>query len=237
VSLVLSFLAATAICAAVHTGALAVVGWRLGATVEEVSLFFSPVLIRFRYRGVDYRVGAIPMGGSVRFKGDRDEPKGPEEILFAADMEPPGFHELHPLRRVAIAAAGCAALVVVGALCLGPWASVRSLGRGFVQLIPFAPWAPAWVPGGRQLAARFLALIRDGPFRIALGVLAAKMAAINLLPLPPLNGGAIILTLVGWRKRLPEKAEIAATYVGLLALLILVGYWVVQLAGAPRRMP
>jgi membrane-associated protease RseP (regulator of RpoE activity) len=72
---------------------------------------------------------------------------------------------------------------------------------------------------------------------MALGVLAVKMAAANLLPLPPLNGGAIILTLLGWRKRLPEKAEIAATYVGLLASMILAGYWVVQFAVAPRQMP
>jgi membrane-associated protease RseP (regulator of RpoE activity) len=232
VSLALRFLAAMAICAGVHTGAMALVGWRVGATVEEVSLFFGPAVIRFRYRGVSYRVGAIPLGGYVRFKGDRDKPKSADEILFAADMEPPGFWDLHPLARVAIVASGCASLVVVGALCLGPWASVRSLGRGFVQLTPFAPWTPAWVTGGRVLAGRFVSLLRDGPFRVALGVLAVKMAAMNLLPIPSLNGGAILTYLVWWRKEPPENVLIAATNVGLCLSLIVMGYWLIQLARA-----
>jgi len=233
----LLFFAAVSLCVVVHTGAMALVGWRVGATVEEVSFFFGWILIRFRYRGVSYRVGVIPMGGSVRFKGDRDKPKSTEEILFAADMEPPGFCDLHPLKRVVIAASGCAALLTMAALCLGLWASVRSLGRGFVQLIPFAPWTPAWVPEGKELAGHFVSLFRHGPFRVALGVLAVKLTAFNLLPLPPLNGGMIVTYLLGWRKELPENAEIAVTYVGLVVSLILLGYWTLQFAAIFLQLP
>lgn len=111
-SVALLFLAAQAICVAIHTGTMALVGWRLGATVEEVSFFASPGITQFRYRGVKYRIGIIPMGGSVRFKGDRDKPKSSEEVLFAADLGPPGFSDLHPIKRVAIVAAGCVGLVV-----------------------------------------------------------------------------------------------------------------------------
>jgi membrane-associated protease RseP (regulator of RpoE activity) len=226
----LLFLAAIFLASVAHVGAMALVGWRVGATVEEVSLFFGPELIRIRYRGVSYRIGAIPAGGYVRFKGDRAKLKSAEEILLAADMEPPGFSDLHPLKRVVIVASGCAAQLVLAALCLGPLAAVHSLGRGFVQLIPFAPWTPPWVPEGKELANRFVSLFRHGPFRVALGVLAAKLAAANLLPLPPLNGGVIIMQLLGWRKGLPEKVEFAATYMGLLVALILYGYWILQFA-------
>jgi membrane-associated protease RseP (regulator of RpoE activity) len=236
-SVALLILAAHAICVAVHISTMAVVGWRLGATVKEVSLFFSPVVIRFRYRGVNYQLGILPLGGSVRFKDDQDKPKGSEELLFAADMEVPGLSDLHPLKRAAIPAAGCAALIVLGALCLGPWASVRSLGRGFLQLMPAAPWTPAWVPGGRALANRFVSLFRGGPFRVALGVLAAKQAAFNLLPLPPLNGGVIVISLAGWKKRLPEMAEIMANYVGIFFAILLTGYWIIRLAEALRLVP
>jgi hypothetical protein len=105
-------------------------------------------------------------------------------------------------------------------------------GPGFAQLTPFAPWTPAWVPGGKVLAGRFVSLFRNGPFRVALGVLAVKMAAMNLLPILPLNGGAIITYLVWWRKEPPENVSNAATYVGLCVSLIVMGYWLIQLAGA-----
>ena len=214
---------------------MALMGWLLGATVEEVSLFFGPNIIKFRYRGVNYRIGMIPMGGSVRFKGEQDKPKRTEEIRFAADMDTPGFTDLHPLKRVAIAAAGCVALVVLGAICMGTGASIRSLGRGFFQAIPFAPWTPAWVPGGRELADRFVALLLKRPFRVALGVLAVKVTAFNLLPLPTLNGGAIVTYLAFWRKRPPERFSTAFTFVGILVSLTLMGYRIIQLAGVLRR--
>jgi membrane-associated protease RseP (regulator of RpoE activity) len=223
------FVAAIWLCVLVHVGVMALVGWQVGVTVEEVSFFFGPTLFRLRYRGVSYRVGAIPMGGFVKFKGERGNNTDPEQILFAADMEPPGFRDLHPLKQSLISASGCVALLALAALCLGPWAAVRSLSRGFVQLIPFAPWTPAWVPGGRELVGRLMALFQQGPFRVALGVMAAKLAAFNLLPLPPSNGGMILASMLGWKRGLPENVVVAMTYVGLCVLLTLYLYWIVQI--------
>jgi membrane-associated protease RseP (regulator of RpoE activity) len=217
------------LCVFVHVGVMALVGWRIGVTVEEVSFFFGPTLLQFRYRGVSYRVGAIPMGGFVKFKGERANNNDPEQILFAADMEPPGFGDLHPLKQILVAASGCVALLALAALCLGPWAAVRSLGRGFVQLTPFAPWTPTWVPGGKELVGRFMALLQQAPFRVALGVLAAKFAAANLLPLPPLNGGMILTSMLDWNRGLPESVVAAMTYVGLSVVLTLFLYWIVQI--------
>jgi membrane-associated protease RseP (regulator of RpoE activity) len=228
-TLALFFVAYTLVIAT-HVGAMALTGWRLGATVEEVSLFCSPVLIRLQHRGVQFKLGLIPCGGYVRFKGDREQPKDMDEILFAADMEPPGFNDLHPIKRAAIHASGCVALIAVAACCLGPLASVRSLGRGFVQFMPFAPWTPAWVPSGKVLAGRLVALIREGPFLLLLGVLAAKLAAANLLPLPTLNGGMITLCLLGGKRGLPEKVVTAATYVGLCMVLPAMLYWILCIA-------
>jgi membrane-associated protease RseP (regulator of RpoE activity) len=228
-SWVILLLAAEIPCVFLHVGTMALVGWLLGATVEEVSWFFGPPYFRFRICRVSFRIGVIPFGGYAKFKGDQDPPKSRDEVVFAADMEPPGFNDLHPLRRAAIAASGCLALLFLAALCLGRWPSVRSLSRGFVQLVTFAPWTPAWVPGGRKLAGRFLSLFRTGPYRIALGVLAAKQAAVNLYPVPPLNGGMIINTLLEWRRRLPEKFEDAANFVGIFGFLFLPIYWTFQL--------
>jgi hypothetical protein len=147
-------------------------------------------------------------------------------------MDSPGLNDLHPLERAFIAGSGCLTLIVLSALCLGPVAAIRSLGHGFVQLIPFAPWTPAWVPPGNELVGRFLALLRSGSFRVALGVLAARLAALNLLPLPPLNGGTIVLILLGWKKGPPAKLQDFANQLGMWFGLFLLGYWVFMTLGA-----
>jgi membrane-associated protease RseP (regulator of RpoE activity) len=216
-------------CVALHVSTMAFVGWLLGATLEEVSFGFGPACFQSRIGRVQFRFGLIPLGGYARFNGDQEPAKSQEEILFAADMEPLGFNDLHPLRRVAVVASGCLALVVLAAFCLGPSHSVRSVARGFAQLVPFAPWTPSWVPEGRELASRCIALFRIGPYRIALGVLAAKIAAANLLPLPSFNGGAIILTLLQWRRGLPEKIVDGVTTLGTLCALCLMIYWSFQI--------
>jgi hypothetical protein len=71
--------------------------------------------------------------------------------------------------------------------------------------------------------------LRIGPFRIALGVLAAKMAAANLLPFPACNGGVIILTLLQWRGGLPEKIVDRMTTLGALCAVCLMIYWAFQI--------
>jgi membrane-associated protease RseP (regulator of RpoE activity) len=227
--MIVLLLAALIPCFVLHVSTMALVGWILGATVEEVSFGFGPPCFQYPVGRVQFRFGLIPLGGYVRFKGDQEPAKSTEEILFAADMEPPGFNDLHPLRRAAIAASGCLALVVLAALCLRPWQSVRSVARGFAQLVPFAPWTPSWVPEGRELASRFCSLFRTGPYRTALGVLAAKVAAANLLPFPPLNGGVIILTLLQWTRRFPEKVVDGVTTLGVLCACCLTIYWSFQI--------
>ena len=229
-TLALLFLAACGICGALHVSTMALVGWLAGATVEEVSIWTGATVIRFRYRGVMYRLGVLPLGGHARFKDrvDGEKSGNMDEILFAPGKAGPAFSDLHPLKRIVITASGCAALIALGAFCLGPIPSVRSLGRGFLQLIPFAPWTPSWVPGGKELASRCVSLFQQGPFRVALGVMAGKSAAANLLPVPPLNGGMIVMFLVGWRKGLPDKVSKTVWYIGLTIILILMGYWVVQ---------
>jgi membrane-associated protease RseP (regulator of RpoE activity) len=61
-------------------------------------------------------------------------------------------------------------------------------------------------------------------------VLAVRFAALNLLPISPLNGGMIVTTFVGWKKGLPDSALTAVTYMGLCMSLILIGYWILQFA-------
>jgi membrane-associated protease RseP (regulator of RpoE activity) len=230
--LIITIVAASLPCVFLHVGSMALSGLLLGATLEEVSWFWGPPYIRFRIGRVNCRFGLIPFGGYAKFRGDQTPRKFAEEVMFAADMEPPGFYDLHPLRRAAIMASGCLALVILAVICLGVRSAVLSLARGFVQTVPFAPWTPDWVPTGRELAGRVISLFQSGPFRIVLGVLAAKLAAFNLLPVPPLNGGHIVMTFIDWAKRLPEKVTEPISFVGVLLALCVMVYWATRFAAA-----
>jgi membrane-associated protease RseP (regulator of RpoE activity) len=59
----------------------------------------------------------------------------------------------------------------------------------------------------------------------SIGVLLLWVGAFNLLPVPGLNGFQFLLALGRWAsgRALPEKARIAMTYVGLLAILVFSG--------------
>jgi regulator of sigma E protease len=59
-----------------------------------------------------------------------------------------------------------------------------------------------------------------------LGMLSINLAVINFLPIPPLDGGQMVL-LAGEKLRgkpLPEKAVLAVTMAGAAMLLLLIGF-------------
>jgi hypothetical protein len=73
--------------------------------------------------------------------------------------------------------------------------------------------------GDAQALMRRAALgLQAAPFAVVLGVVAAKAAALNLLPLPALNGGAALAVLgrrLGVARLWPERATVALFFVWL----------------------
>jgi len=56
------------------------------------------------------------------------------------------------------------------------------------------------------------------------------MAALNLLPLLPLDGGQILWNLAQWRTRFSDRIAFGVTYVSLPAILILSCGWLYAIA-------
>lgn len=164
--LALQFLAAIALLAALHTAVTALLGRCLGMVLREVSFGFGPTLLS---AGV-CRLRVLPLGGSVVFDDFDSQPRA---------------------TRVLLPLAGIAALAAV-ALALHPGSAAGSLAHGFAQVVTggLAPLSTAQrlIDG----AARFGAL----GFAPLLGMLAAKCAALNLLPLTSMGGGQALLALV-----------------------------------------
>ena len=100
------------------------------------------------------------------------------------------------------------------------WYGFREVVRG--GLAPVVTGAP--------LARSLFKLIRVSSSSTSLGTIAAKMAAFNLVPLLPLDGGQILWNLAQWRTRFSDRIGVGATFVGMIAVLILYAGWLYAFA-------
>ncbi len=193
----------------------ALAGKTLGAEIEEICLFGGPTIARIHVGGIPCVVKLVPLlGGHVKFRTKQ------------IDEFSKGFDDLHRLRRVMIVAAGTAAVAVVALTCLGPIDGMRSIWHGFREVVR-GGLHPLSI--GTSLVRSLLKLIQARPYTTGLGIVAAKMAAFNLLPLLPLDGGQILWTLAAWRARFFERIYLGAAYVGYVATLILTCGWLLAI--------
>lgn len=183
--MLLKFVAALALLTCIPLLAMAAFGRACGITVRQVSLGFGPRVLSF---GI-FQLHAVPLNGSVRFKDTREEG---EPFDKPADYFDDAFNHKSRMVQVLLPLAGVAALAAV-AIVLRGQAAIPSLTHGFAQVLTGAldPLST-----GRQLVDGVAAFARLHAFPSLLGMLAAKMAAVNLLPLPFMNGGHALLTLV-----------------------------------------
>ena len=174
--LLLSILA----CVAIHLLTIAATAHVVGVRVRAVSLGMGPVLARFGR----FQLRAVPLGGHVTLLDSRVEPV-PKEAM------PQAFDGRSTAEQVAIALSGCAALVAVAWGLL--WtAGLEAVGAGVVQILrgALSPFGQ-----GQGLVADVVHFARAAPATVVFGCTAAKLAALNLLPLPALNGGAALASV------------------------------------------
>jgi membrane-associated protease RseP (regulator of RpoE activity) len=212
----LIFLAIT-VSTLVHTLCMAMVGWVLGAKIEVVSLFSGPRLLGAKIAGVDFRISSLPIGGYVKFYGDTTE----SDVIAAGKA----FKDLHPVKRIFIAASGPLALLLFAANLIGLGHVARPFISGFAQffsgaLMPFNQ--------GQYLLHR-LSEIATTSVPLFLALMAVKMAAFNLLPLPVLNGGYVILEIVRLVFTIPEKIVERLNQVGFLIVIAVMCGWIVAI--------
>jgi len=157
---------------ATHLLGYALTGSLLGFRVKSFNLFYGKALHTFPLREFPIRLGWIPTGGSVEF----------DESFSSARFFP----------KMMVSFAGPLALILMSAACLRYDRAGAALFSGFAQLFQGALFP---LSTGRTLVADYFRH-HGGSVPEAYGVLAAKLAAFNLLPIPPLNGGQIILASI-----------------------------------------
>ncbi|MBP5437417.1 MAG: site-2 protease family protein [Treponema sp.] len=77
-----------------------------GVKVEAFSIGMGPVLLHRGYKGTDYRISLIPLGGYCAMKGENDWRTALEENKSVIEGEKDSFYGIHPLKRLLIAFAG-----------------------------------------------------------------------------------------------------------------------------------
>ena len=184
-----------------------------GVAVREVSYGCGPRLLSIGR----VRIRLLPLGGAVLMKDTRNEDVPPFESGDA-------FDTLSLPVRLAIALSGCAGLLGL-ALLVGASENIDAFIAGFQQFFAgaFSPMNEA-----PQLLSTGLAFAQTQPFVSVCALVAAKMAALNLLPFPALNGGqavGMLLRGLGFRPRWAERFVSPL----LVVLLLLAASWLLAM--------
>ncbi len=191
----------------------------VGVPVAAFSVGIGPTVARRTMGGVEYRLGALPLGGYVMADLDSerdylDLPVG-RRVVFA--LGGPAMNVFVAFVLYVAAALASDPAGFPGALVAAWGATVHALEgavRGFAVavtephrlsgLVGAVSAGATWVEQGMARGFAFAALI------------SANLAIFNLLPLPPLDGGRIVLCLL-------EKVHRSA---GRLHVPLAVGGWV-----------
>lgn len=177
----LALIVAVLLCLFLHLTVLALVGAWLGIHLREVSYGFGPVIASWGR----VQLKLFPFGGAARFKDTR------VEDLESWERE--GTFDGQPLRvQLAVILSGSLFLLGVG-FAVMPSEAFSAFKDGFEQIVggALSPLTRA-----QNLLARASQAISQLSFVSLIALVAVKTAAFNLLPLPSLNGGALVALIV-----------------------------------------
>lgn len=207
----LQLLAAWILLVVAHVSAMALAGVAFGVDLREVSYGFGKQLFS---RG-KLKIKAVPLGGYAKFGDTRETEADPPADPATA------FNHKPAVIRAIIALAGCALLVLLAALVLAG-SSVSEVIAGFRQIVVGAL-------GPKSTAQEYIhalyAISTTHGFPALLAVLATKVAAFNLLPLPTMNGGQALLAFVPTDRNVHPAWEQRLASIGIFLMLALGGSW------------
>lgn len=197
-----------------------------GIPVAALSLGFGPVLMRKRFRGTEYRFSAIPFGG----------------YLLAEAADPDDFLRISPLRRILLSLGGPAANLLTAI----PLFAILNALRGKADLysmsiLPFVQAASFLSKMVSSLAGIFthsseltgiVGIVSSGSAFTSSAAAALTFAALislnlalfNLLPVPALDGGKIVLALFELITPRARSLHLPLAAAGWLLIILLMAY-------------
>jgi membrane-associated protease RseP (regulator of RpoE activity) len=181
--------------------------WLGGVKIEAIAIFYGKPVFTFKTRFGPVLIGYIPAGGYVRI--DMDE-----------------FPKKSRIIRCLVNLAGSAAIFITSLITLGflhTTASFLSTYSQFAGII-FSP-----LSYGKGLIGAYLANAQITPIA-GYGILAAKSAALNLLPLPALPGGRLLIEMTEKRddsrlaKLLANVGSLVSVGIVIVIVVVIINY-------------
>jgi regulator of sigma E protease len=120
----------------------------VGMRVERFSLFFGPLLLKFKRGETEYGVGPIPLGGYVKITGMNPNEEIPEEVRHRAYYNQPVW------KRIVVIGAGplvniVIAFAIIWALLLSDGQATNQVTKQVAQVEKSTPAAAVLRPGDR----------------------------------------------------------------------------------------
>ena len=206
---VLTIVCALMILVPLFLGSIAATSLLISLPIEELSIFHGPTLYEHRFPSFVLRINSIPLGGNVK-------------------SYPNVYERSHISKKLLLCLPGCLCLFLVAAICLGAEASMYSIVEGIRQI---AIGAISPLGTGRRLVSAAHEYLRTEPFGVALGMVAAKQCAIELLPLSTSSGGRFFLHILKSILPVKERIEVALAVASVLISLMIVAMWGVAMVG------
>jgi len=103
---VLSFIVVLGIMIFFHELGHFLVAKSFGVKVLKFALGFGPVLVGKKFGDTEYSIRCFPLGGFVKMLGEDLDDEGEEALDLPPEEDAKSFNNQHPLKRMAIVAAG-----------------------------------------------------------------------------------------------------------------------------------
>jgi hypothetical protein len=147
---------------------------RVFGLAPRVIAFGLPAVVRVRKAAPEIRIGILP-SASVELAG--------EDVVAGERVT---YRGLSRAKRVAIVIAPWIVVLAIASACIGVEPALRSFVRGFPQLLVTFDLTP--------YVRELIAIVNGAPV-VAVGILLAKLAAMNLMPFGGMAGGMLISQL------------------------------------------
>ncbi len=214
-------------CILIHELGHLIAAKRLGIPVERFSIGFGPRLWSIRRQETEYRISLLPLGGYVLPKMESEE----------------DFFAIAPGKRILFSLGG-PVINILAALPLFAILNIRDAGFGFraltiepvlqtvstlvrmIESIPHLFASPENLRGVVGIVSEGAQFAGTDPLRVLsfLALISLNLALFNLLPLSPLDGGKVLLTVLERIHRPLVRLHLPVTIAGWLLVVGLMTY-------------
>ena len=211
---ILTFFISFSICTAIFTVTGALIVLILREKLESISFGVGPELINKQLGSTTIKIHWIPIGGSVSFKAKDYQIVNEGSGALETEIGMARWKTLLILFGQPLIT------LILGIFLLGFHHSISVFLKTFKFVIPFINS----VSYTTNILGNWFSMAANAQYSEFLGMMAVAMSSFNLLPIPFLNGGNIILNIFGNNLHIRTKEKISLT--GFIVLTVLYIYWI-----------